>query len=262
MPFRPSLPRLSHKVSSSSSRWLARQFKDPIVKQRLSSPEGFRSRSAFKLLALDNSWKFLQHPDVHTVVDLGAAPGGWSQVVSGKFGWKAENIQGMGRSVEATKSNRTKIKEAENAAMKAGFGLKQDKRLSKYPSWSTEESSDPLDELGLDDPSETELVKVVQKGRGTIIAVDLLPIYPIPGVQTLQMDFLAPDATDYISALLPPESNGKVDVILSDMAANFTGNQTHDVEACLDLCHAAFEFTRRHLRTAADTGRTYGGVLV
>jgi len=272
MPFRPSALRLSHKAPPSSQRWLARQFKDPLVKQRLSHPDNYRSRSAFKLLELEGAYKFLKHPDVQTVVDLGAAPGGWSQVVAAKMGWKAEDVDGLGR-VEAakevekvlatSKGKRLKMMEAEFDAMNSEFGLKPSAKLERAGSWSTTPEPDPLDELDLDESSQAEesSPQAVQ-GCGTVIAVDLLPIYPIPGVKTLKMDFLALETADYIDALLPPESRGKVDVILSDMAANFSGNRTHDVQSSLDICYAVFEFAQKHLKPAINVGRTRGGVLV
>lgn len=66
------------KRTKSSKQWLKRHFKDPYVKQ--AQNEGYRSRAAYKLLAIQEKDKLL-HPGM-TVVDLGAAPGGWSQVVS------------------------------------------------------------------------------------------------------------------------------------------------------------------------------------
>ena len=100
-------------------------------------------------------------------------------------------------------------------------------------------------------------------GRGTVVAVDLLRIEPLRGVQTLQMDFLSPEAESYIDALLQGEGkDGKADVILSDMAANFTGNSTADIEASLTIADSVFQFTKRHLRTAETIGRRRGGVLV
>jgi 23S rRNA (uridine2552-2'-O)-methyltransferase len=61
----------------SSNRWLARQLNDPYVKR--AHAEGYRSRSAFKLIELDERFGFLR--GVRFVVDLGIAPGGWAQVV-------------------------------------------------------------------------------------------------------------------------------------------------------------------------------------
>lgn len=72
----------SESKSSSSGRWLARQRADPYVVAR--PREGYRSRSAFKLSQLNDRFKFLKPGRV--VVDLGGAPGGWSQVASAKVG--------------------------------------------------------------------------------------------------------------------------------------------------------------------------------
>ena len=62
--------------TTSSTQWLARQLNDPYVHR--ARREGYRSRAAFKLIELDDRFKLLR-PGVR-VVDLGAAPGGWSQV--------------------------------------------------------------------------------------------------------------------------------------------------------------------------------------
>ncbi len=61
----------------SSTRWLERQLNDPYV--RRAKAEGYRSRAAYKLLELDERFGLLK--GVHAVIDLGIAPGGWSQVV-------------------------------------------------------------------------------------------------------------------------------------------------------------------------------------
>jgi 23S rRNA (uridine2552-2'-O)-methyltransferase len=63
--------------TASSARWLQRQLADPYVKQAKAA--GYRSRAAFKLLELDERFGLLK--GVKRVVDLGIAPGGWSQVV-------------------------------------------------------------------------------------------------------------------------------------------------------------------------------------
>jgi 23S rRNA (uridine2552-2'-O)-methyltransferase len=66
--------------SASSVRWLSRQLNDPYVKQ--ARAEGWRSRAAFKLIDLDEKFGLLK--GAKRVVDLGIAPGGWSQVVRKK----------------------------------------------------------------------------------------------------------------------------------------------------------------------------------
>jgi 23S rRNA (uridine2552-2'-O)-methyltransferase len=66
----------AHKRSVSSTRWLERQLNDPYVAK--AKREGYRSRAAYKLLELDQKYRLLK-PGL-TVVDLGAAPGGWTQV--------------------------------------------------------------------------------------------------------------------------------------------------------------------------------------
>lgn len=63
--------------TASSNRWLARQLNDPYVQQ--AKAEGYRSRAAYKLIELDEKFNLLK--GVQRVVDLGIAPGGWSQVV-------------------------------------------------------------------------------------------------------------------------------------------------------------------------------------
>ena len=63
--------------TASSVRWLERQLNDPYVKQ--ARADGYRSRSAYKLIELDEKFALLK--GVQRVIDLGIAPGGWSQVV-------------------------------------------------------------------------------------------------------------------------------------------------------------------------------------
>ena len=69
--------RTARGRTASSTRWLERQLNDPYVKQ--AKAEGYRSRAAYKLLELDERFGLLK--GVRRVVDLGIAPGGWSQVV-------------------------------------------------------------------------------------------------------------------------------------------------------------------------------------
>lgn len=72
--------KTAKKRTASSARWLSRQINDPYVKQ--ARAEGWRSRAAFKLIELDEKFALLRGRK--RVVDLGIAPGGWSQVVRAK----------------------------------------------------------------------------------------------------------------------------------------------------------------------------------
>lgn len=69
--------RTARKRSASSTRWLERQLNDPYVKQ--AKADGYRSRAAYKLIELDEKFGLIR--GTQRVVDLGIAPGGWSQVV-------------------------------------------------------------------------------------------------------------------------------------------------------------------------------------
>jgi 23S rRNA (uridine2552-2'-O)-methyltransferase len=69
--------KTARKRSAQSTRWLERQLNDPYVKR--ARAEGYRSRAAYKLIELDERFKFLKGSK--RIIDLGIAPGGWSQVV-------------------------------------------------------------------------------------------------------------------------------------------------------------------------------------
>lgn len=69
--------RTARKRTASSARWLSRQINDPYV--RKAKAEGYRSRAAYKLIELDERFGLLK--GVTRAVDLGIAPGGWSQVI-------------------------------------------------------------------------------------------------------------------------------------------------------------------------------------
>jgi 23S rRNA (uridine2552-2'-O)-methyltransferase len=77
------------KRTVSSARWLERQLNDPYV--AASKREGWRSRAAYKLIELDGKARFLKPG--HRVIDLGAAPGGWSQVAA----QRVKSIDGRGQ---------------------------------------------------------------------------------------------------------------------------------------------------------------------
>ncbi|KAF7328994.1 Ribosomal RNA large subunit methyltransferase E [Mycena venus] len=228
MPFRPSAVVCAKK--SSSKVWLARQARDPYVKLRASdgsaaaASTSYRSRSAFKLLEMDDKWRFLTPRDVRVVLDLGSAPGGWSQVVAQKLGWDETPAPHV------------------NAVLR--------------DSWS---ATNPLDISDSDLNGES-----LGRGRGTIVAVDLLRMSPIPGVQFVQADFLVPETESLIRGLIARQAGneGKADIILCDMAGNSTGNAFHDIESSLAICTSVFEFTKRHIRSAQSIGREMGGVLL
>ena len=229
----PTVSRLK-SVSPSSKRWLASHFDDPYVRKRLSHPSQYRSRSAFKLLEIDDRYRrFLRAPDVRAVVDLGAAPGGWSQVAAAFMGWQGESWAHV----------RTKRRSDQGDGQ---WGLNLDAPSGR---WSDSADADVDSEAG---------------DRGVVIAVDRLRIAPMPGVHTLQADFLAPETASLVEAIICAKANpdGKADVILSDMAANASGNRTHDTQDSLDICHAVWDFTTKHLRTAESIGRRSGGVLL
>ncbi|KAK2459817.1 hypothetical protein APHAL10511_008138 [Amanita phalloides] len=248
MLFRPTLAAHS---KPRSSPWVARQTRDPYVKKRVYDPAQYRSRSAFKLLEIHAQYgHFLTRPDVRAVVDLGAAPGGWSQVVAALFGYGSEKSRGP-------------------RAFAYGDAYRLKRLQDKLGTWSAAQDGTPstsFDPLNIDD----EVLEVGEdadrgRGTGTLVAVDRLHMQPIPGVEFVQVDFLEPQSTEMIYALLKFKDNnsdGRVDVVLSDMASNASGNDTRDTEASVEICNAVFEFAKRHLRTAEAIGRRKGGVLL
>jgi 23S rRNA (uridine2552-2'-O)-methyltransferase len=208
---------------------------------------------------MNDEWdQFLEQPDVHAVVDLGAAPGGWSQVVADKLAWGVASSRvlggaGDGEEVVGGEEGVVGVVGDDWKPRKKKKGMGGDKAIA--------EPLGHFDPLNIDDIDDT-LGRV--RGRGTIIAVDLLPIEPIYGVQTIQADFMLDATTRRIRELLcnPENPRGKADVILSDMAANVSGNVAHDIEASLEICEAVFEFASRNLRSAQSVGRRKGGVLL
>jgi 23S rRNA (uridine2552-2'-O)-methyltransferase len=148
------------KTRSLSSRiWLERQISDPYVAR--AKRDGFRSRAAYKLAEIDD--KFHVFKEGARVVDLGAAPGGWSEIAVRRIG-----------------------------------------------------------------------------AKGRVIALDILDLKPIPGVEFLKLDFLDETAPERLKALL----GGKADVVLSDMAANATGHRKTDHLRIMALAEAAVHFAR------------------
>src|SRR3984957_6821367 len=146
----------------SSRAWLERQINDPYVAR--AKREGYRSRAAFKLAEIDDKFHFLKKGA--RVVDLGAAPGGWSEI----------------------------------AVRRIGPG-------------------------------------------GKVVALDILDMKPIPGVEFIKLDFLDAAAPERLKAVL----GGEADVVLSDMATNATGHRQTDHLRIMALAEAAAHFAREVL---------------
>lgn len=145
------------KNKGSSGRWMAEHLNDKYVKR--AQKEGYRSRAVYKLTEAIDKDKFIKSGD--TVLDLGAAPGGWSQVA----------------------------------------------------------------------------VKIVGK-KGQVIASDILEIESIDAVDFLQGDFT--ELAVY-EELLSLTKGNKVNVVLSDMAPNMSGQLSVDIPKSLYLCELALD---------------------
>jgi 23S rRNA (uridine2552-2'-O)-methyltransferase len=150
----------------SSKLWLERQLNDPYVAR--AKREGFRSRAVYKLAEIDDKFHFLKPGG--KVVDLGAAPGGWSQLVA--------------------------------------------KRVGTAP------------------------------GKGRVVAIDILKMETVPGVDFLELDFLDEKAPQILRDVL----GGPADVVLSDMAANATGHRQTDHLKIMALVEVAAEFATEVLK--------------
>jgi 23S rRNA (uridine2552-2'-O)-methyltransferase len=158
--------KTARKRSLSSTLWLARQLNDPYV--AAARRDGWRSRAAFKLIEIDDKYRLLRPGQ--RIVDLGAAPGGWSQVAAARIG--------------------------------------------------------------------------ADKGSGSIAAVDLLEMEPVPGVTFAQLDFLEADAPGRVRALMA----GAADGVISDMAANATGHRKTDHLKIVALVELAAAFAGEVLK--------------
>ena len=152
------------KPSKTSKQWMREHINDPFV--HLAQKEGYRSRAAYKLLEIDAKDHLLKPGMV--VVDLGATPGGWSQV----------------------------------AARQVGRG-------------------------------------------GKVIALDLLPLDPLAGVDFIQGDFREEIVLKQLEALLQGKQVG---LVISDMAPNMSGVQSADLARALHLAELAMEFALEHLK--------------
>lgn len=154
--------------SKSSQRWLREHFSDPFVKR--AQAEGMRSRAVYKLEELIERDQLLKPGMV--VVDLGAAPGGWSQLVRRELG-----------------------------------------------------------------------------ERSRVVALDILDMPPLAGVDFIHGDFREPEALSRLEAVL---GGDKVDLVLSDMAPNMSGMTAVDQPRAMYLCELTREFADQHLKTGGN----------
>ncbi|KAK6903217.1 ribosomal RNA large subunit methyltransferase J [Kwoniella mangroviensis CBS 10435] len=201
------------KSSSSSSRWIARQSRDPYVKSRSGSGNSssvsqnqpaYRSRSSFKLLSLA-----AKHPSLlgaggskKVIVDLGAAPGGWSQVVS-------HLTKGKGKVFA-------------------------------------------LDILDIEPIPGVEVIKGDFLSEDVREQLRIRTIRSNPTIQNQDddQDKDKKDEEDTSTSTSTSASQGMVDCVLSDMMAPMTGNKTRDISLSLQLCAAATVFARGVLKKA------------
>ena len=160
---------VSTKKLRSNRAWLERHLSDRWVK--LSQKEGYRARSAYKLIQI-NEKEHIFHPGM-SVVDLGSAPGSWSQVAR--------------------------------------------KLLSR--------KDGTLD--------------------GRIVAMDILPMDPVEGVDFLQGDFREQSVCDQLAEIV---GDDRVDLVMSDMAPNLSGIAASDASRSMLLCELALEFALDHLK--------------
>jgi 23S rRNA (uridine2552-2'-O)-methyltransferase len=198
----------------ASKLWLERQLNDPYVAR--ARREGLRSRAAFKLAEIDDKYRLLR-PGAK-VADLGAAPGGWSQIAAQRTGATPSPLVGEGW-----------------GGGSGGFGTALPRSPTPTP--------DPSPQGGGEKSAAPQRRKPAAL-RGRVVAIDVIDMAPIPGVEFLHLDFLDPAAP----ARLKERLGGAADVVLSDMAANATGHRKTDHLRIMALAEAAALFARETLR--------------
>lgn len=181
---------------------------------RLAKEEGWRARSAYKLLQIDEEFNLFE--GVTRVVDLCAAPGSWSQVLSRVL-------------IKGEKFGRTGLQEKQEATQRYALGL--DKK----------------------EPAENEATapavkKLLKPREGVkIVAIDLQPMSPLEGVTTLRADITHPSTIPLMLKALDPDTydptattgSSPVDLVISDGAPDVTGLHDLDIYVQSQLLWAA-----------------------
>ncbi len=152
-----------------SKDWIHQHINDPYVK--MAQQKGYRARAAFKLIEILDTEKLMRRGDL--VIDLGSAPGSWSQVAR-------ERMLGPGGVVD-----------------------------------------------------------------GRIIALDMLPMEPVAGVEFILGDFREDDILKQLEDMVGSHA---VDLVISDMAPNLSGVGIADAARIQHVCELAMEFSRAHLK--------------
>jgi tRNA (cytidine32/guanosine34-2'-O)-methyltransferase len=182
---------------------------------RLAKEEGWRARSAYKLLQLDEEFNLFD--GVTRVVDLCAAPGSWSQVLSRVL-------------IKGEKFGRAGWQEKQAATRNYVLGLKNDKPIEEA-----------LEDLEVKD----ERSKPREGVR--IVAIDLQPMSPLEGVTTLRADITHPSTIPLMLKALDPDTydpkattaSSPVDLVISDGAPDVTGLHDLDIYVQSQLLWAA-----------------------
>jgi 23S rRNA U2552 (ribose-2'-O)-methylase RlmE/FtsJ len=219
-----SAPRRTRARGGSSSSWLSRQAADPYVALR--DAGGYRARSAYKLIEIDDAHGLLRRGAA--VVDLGAAPGGWTQVA-------VERVCGAGARPCAPPPPLDFC--APPPAGARGGGA----RASPLAALAAAEAGVGGGAPPLPPPPPPPLAPPPPPGRPPLVlALDVLPMAPLAGAQVVRADFFSPAARPALLARLLPR--GGADVVLSDMAHAFTGSAGTDHTRQMALSWAALLF--------------------
>ncbi|MGV3278477.1 RlmE family RNA methyltransferase [Rickettsiales bacterium LUAb2] len=206
----------NRKRKASSTKWLARQLNDVYVNS--AKEEGYYARSAYKLIEINQKFNLLKKG--YNVIDLGAAPGGWSQVASKLVSGEDFNNK---NNIDKTSKN-----------------IKTESKIEALNS-----NSSPLDIKEKTEDTSTENSKQTKKTVGLVIAVDLLDTKPLPNnVIAIKGDFLD---QEIINSIINTLGGKKANVILSDMAPNTSGNTDLDHLRIINLIEIAFYFALQTL---------------